>query len=217
MFILIKSFFWMCWMDFDYSQERTEVRRDYCFSVDICHCALLIYRNYTGPWISLWETRNCPGIFSTTSSFVESFLQRRQSWRRLSYYITNMPFSQPHHTSMMNLPRNMLCQPQIVLYYLTQKKLAKNMPALVYQRKANIRSRRSRGVQRSLWLLSSHYLGNVKGKHLQELFKAQVCMEATEKTFPCGSLPSTHKHNLFCWTESLLVVSQHPLIVNWAT
>lgn len=107
MFILIKSFFWMCWMDFDYSHERTEVRRDYCFSVDTCHCALLIYRNYTGPWISLWETRNCPGIFPTTSSFIESFLQRRQSWRHLSYYITNMPFSQPHHTSMMNLPRNL--------------------------------------------------------------------------------------------------------------
>lgn len=106
-------------LDFDYSHERTEVRTDYRFSVGTCHCALLIYRNYTGPWISLWETRNCSGIFPTTSSFIGSFLQQRQSWRCFSYCITNMPFSQPHHTSTMNLPKNTLCQPQIVLYYLT--------------------------------------------------------------------------------------------------
>lgn len=216
MFILIKSFFWMCWMDFDYSHERTEVRRDYCFSVDTCHCALLIYRNYTGPWISLWETRNCPGIFPTTSSFIESFLQRRQSWRHLSYYITNMPFSQPHHTSMMNLPRNMLCQPQIVLYYLTQKKLAKKCQ-LLYIRGKQTSGQGEAGESKEASGYSAHMIWEMrKGNIFKNFSKLRSAWRQLRRHFHVAHC-LVHTNNLFCWTESLLAVSQHPLIANWAT
>lgn len=100
-------------------------------------------------------------------------------------------------------------------YYLTKKKLAE-MPAHVHQGKANVRSRKSREVQevhcrwvRMIWEAQ-------KGNTFKNCSKLRFAWKQLKRYFHVVHC-LVHPNLIFCWNESLLVVSWHSLTFNRAT
>lgn len=99
-------------------------------------------------------------------------------------------------------------------YYLTKKKLAE-VPALFHQGKAKVRSRKRREVQEvnSQWVCMIWKAQ--KGNTFKNYSKLRFAWRQLKRfhVFHC----LVHPNLIFCWNESLLMVSWHSLTFNWAT
>lgn len=99
-------------------------------------------------------------------------------------------------------------------YYLTKKKLAE-MPALLHQRKANVRSRKSREVQEVNCRWVCMIWEAQKGNTFKNYSKLRFAWSQLKRFHIVHCL--VHSNLIFCWNKSLLVVSWHSLTFNWAT